>query len=73
MPPSHLQVGNAGGNSGPLIFLAKGKMMDVPTLKDLTKIGAPPSAFMTDEEWAKVAQVLAKGIHVMPVSMLCLF
>ena len=55
--------------------------MDVPALKDLMKIGAPPhstvimtpSAFMTDEAWAKVSQVLAKGIRAMPVSMLCLF
>ncbi len=76
-----VRVGNAGGNSGPLIFLAKGKTMDVPALKDLMKIGAPPhstvimtpSAFMTDEAWAKVSQVLAKGIRAMPVSMLCLF
>jgi hypothetical protein len=37
-----VRVGNAGGHSGPLIFLAKGKTMDVPALKDLSKHGAPP-------------------------------
>ena len=76
-----VRVDNAGGHSGPLIFLAKGKTMDVPALKDLSKHGAPPhstiimtpSAFMTDEAWAKVAPVLAKGIRAMPVSFLILF
>ncbi len=50
--------------------------MDIPALKNLEKRGAPigstivmtPSAYMTDEAWAKLAEPLAKGIRAMEVS-----
>mgnify|MGYP001031646604 CR=1 FL=1 len=71
-----VRVGNAAGSNGPLIFLAKGKSMDVPALKNLEKLGAPkcstivmtPNAYMTDEAWATVAVSLCKGIREMEVS-----
>jgi hypothetical protein len=70
-----VRIGNAGGSSGPLLFLARGKTMDVPALKNLPSLGAPPNskiimtptAFMTDEAWAALAPNLAKGIRAMPV------
>jgi hypothetical protein len=71
-----VRVGNAACMSGPLIFLAKGKHMDVPALKHLEKCGAPigstiimtPSAYMTDKARKSLALPLAKGIRAMEVS-----
>jgi hypothetical protein len=49
--------------------------MDVPALKNLPLLGAPPNskiimmptAFMTEKAWAALAPDLVKGIHVMQV------
>jgi hypothetical protein len=70
-----VRIGNSGGSSGQLLFLARGKTMDVPALKNLPSLGVPPNskiimmptAFMTDEAWAALAPNLAKGIRAMPV------
>jgi hypothetical protein len=37
--------------SGPLIFLAKGKHMDVPALKHLEKCGAPIGSTIWNGGW----------------------
>jgi hypothetical protein len=71
-----VRVGNAAGGAGPQIYLAKGKTLEVNTLKNLEKHGAPkyskiimtPNAYMTDEAWTEAAQSLAKGIRAFPVN-----
>ena len=71
-----LRIGFAAGVQGPLIFLAKGKTMDRPSLKVLLRQpGVPPgsvvlmtpNAFMNDETWEKIVPLLAKAIRELPV------
>jgi len=71
-----LRIGFASGTQGPLIFLAKGKTMDRPSIKaNLRSEGVPkgstvlmtPNAFMTDVTWTKVVPILCKAIRNLPV------
>ena len=66
-----LRTGAAGGSSGPWIFLAAGKEMSCPSLRNIHKRkGVPPnsrifmtpSAYMTDSVYAEIAPILADGI-----------
>ncbi len=74
-----VRVGNAAGNAGPQIYLAKGKALPHRQLKHLEKLGATkgskvimtPSAYMTDEAWAEAAPSIAEGIRKMPVRIFC--
>jgi hypothetical protein len=72
--------GNAAGNSGPQIYLAKGKSIPHKKLKNnIESLGAPkglkivmmPNAYMTDEAWVEAVPHIAKGIRGMPVSLIC--
>ena len=74
-----VQVGNAAGNNGPVIFILKGKGSKVmATFLDERLIGEydlPPgstvlfndSAYMDDVTWAIAAEKIAVGIRQMPV------
>lgn len=74
-----VRVGNAAGNAGPQIYLAKGKSLPHKQLKQIEKLGATkgskiimtPSAYMTDEAWANAAPSIAEGIRKMPVRIIC--
>lgn len=67
-----VRIGNAAGNEGPYIFLAKGKKMECKSLQPnvLREKGAPggsrvimtPSAYMNDVAWLEMAPYLADGI-----------
>ena len=70
-----LRTGAAGGSSGPWIFLAAGKEITCPSLRNICKRnGVPPnsrifmtpSAYMTDCVYAEIAPALADGIRKMP-------
>jgi hypothetical protein len=72
-----VRTGNAAGNEGPYIFLAKGKKMECKSLgpNALREKGAPagsrvimaPSAYMNDKTWLEVAPYLSDGIRDIPV------
>jgi hypothetical protein len=71
-----IRMGSAAGQTGPWIFLLKGKRNDKSSLKNLEEqYGAPPgsivimtpSAYLNDETWIKIAPLIAKGIRSMPV------
>jgi hypothetical protein len=71
-----IRMGSAAGQTGPWIFLLKGKRLDIDKLKNLEEqYGAPPgsivimtpSAYLNDETWLKIAPLIAKGIRSMPV------
>jgi hypothetical protein len=70
-----VRIGNAAGESGPQIYLARGKTLPLSKLQNLPRLGAPkgskvvmtPNAYMTDEAWAEAAPSIAQGIRDMPV------
>ena len=70
-----LRVGMTSGTQGPFTFLAKGLKMDKPSLNKILKERCPagssiamsPSAYMTDEVYAKLVPQLCTGIREMPV------
>jgi hypothetical protein len=76
-----VHTGNAAGNEGPYIFLAKGKKMECKSLRPnaLREKGAlagsrvimTPSAYTNDEAWMEMAPYLADGIQDMPVVQDC--
>ena len=72
---SIVRVGNAAGNSGPLIFHANGKKLESKALKSLDRKDHPPGhtftitpiAYMTNMACIQLVPVICKGIRTMPV------
>jgi hypothetical protein len=74
-----VRIGSASGETGPWIFLLKGKKKLEPThpLRKLernfpgvlagSKVIMTPNAYMTDEAWIKLTPIIANGIRKMPV------
>jgi len=73
-----VRIGNAAGDQGPFVFLAKGKTNDRTCLSKrniaMDKTMPPgsyvcmtPNAYMTDEAWFECVPHIAEGIRAMPV------
>jgi len=71
-----LRIGFASGTSGPLFFLAKGRVMDRISINRLmrsdgvpagSKVIMTPNAFMNDETWLKIVPQLCEAIRKLPV------
>ena len=71
-----VRVGSAGDVDGPRIYLAKGKTLELESLKNFCDnyIAPPgscvemtPSAYMTNDAWKRICPKLCKGIRAMEV------
>jgi len=74
-----VRSGNAAGNQGPFIFLAKGKKNDMhpslnpknlesdPNMTPGSYIAMCESAYMTDQVWMEIVPKICAGIRKMPV------
>jgi hypothetical protein len=71
-----VRSGCASGESGPWIFLAKGKEMTVNSFRNLcrdhkappgSKVIMTPNAYMTDDTWLIVVPQLIEGLRSLPV------
>jgi hypothetical protein len=70
-------IGSASGETGPWIFLLKGKKelewnhplrkLDFPGVPAGSKVIMTPNAYMTNEVWIKLTPFIANGIRKMPV------
>ncbi len=74
-----IRIGSASGETGPWIFLLKGKKelerthplinleRNFPGVPTGSKVIMTPNAYMTDESWIKLTPFIANGILKMPV------
>ena len=73
-----IRIGNAAGDQGPFIFLAKGKSNTHSSLSDESWaksknmpvgscVAMTPNAYMTDDTWHSLAEKMCYGIRSMPV------
>ena len=68
-------MGNASGNSVPLIFLADGKKLESKAIKNLDRKGRltgstvimTPRYYMTNVAWIQLAPIVCKGVCYMTV------
>ena len=74
-----VRCGSAGGDNGPVVFLAQGEKMECSALSDenLVRIYGLPvgstvimteSGYMTDKAWMETVEKIAPGMRETPVS-----